>query len=174
MPRIFTSNAHNIDDTLADLAPELGLPPPPGDRLHPQPPAFAVVTGYGRELEASLRLASHSFHEEVWKIGSEELEYPNAELSARRWTSRAARQHRVGRALPFRYRPRPGLSIKLDAVFVSDVVEVTPPQGQRFHAGPPGIWRASQCARECDISTGAVLNFVRARSNSSRGPPPPA
>ena len=84
----------------------------------------AVVTGWGADLDAACDSLRSSFSE-IWKIANQALAYPNAEL---------VRQGLVS-VLPansvllvshdhFGIDLSPGLSIKLNAAFVSDVMGI--------------------------------------------------
>src|SRR5579872_3970408 len=120
MARIFTYIVHRdgvVDDSAAELVAA-------ARRIDPTTPPTAIVTGWGSQLDA-VCVSLLTSYGEVWKVGNEALGYPNAEL---------VRQALV-KVLP----PNPillvphdhfgidlsaGLSIKLNAAFVSDVLGI--------------------------------------------------
>ena len=118
----------------------------------------AVVTGAGAELDQvceSLR-ASYS---EVWKIAGDTLAYPNAELIRQALAKiipagsivLAAHNH-------FGIDLAPGLSIKLNAAFVPDVVAIDGVEGNGLKIVRQEFGGQVSTHVLCDISTGAVLS----------------
>ena len=122
-------------------------------------PVTAVVTGAGPELDKACEGLRGRFNE-IWKIGNEVLAYPNAELVRKALVRILPRAVFV--LVPhdhFGLDLSPGLSIKLNAAFVSDVVEI---QG----IDPPFLKLVRQefggqlsTHVNCDVSSGAVLNI---------------
>src|ERR1700739_460347 len=117
MARLFAYIVHKAgvpDDSAAELAAA-------ARKIDAARSPTAVVTGWGTELD-SVCNALRASYAEVWKIANESLAYPNAEL---------VRKSLV-RVLPpggvvlvphehFGIDLAPGLSVKMNAVFVSDV-----------------------------------------------------
>src|SRR5262245_42707073 len=118
MSRIFAYLTHKsgvVDDTAAELLAA-------ARRIDAGQSATAIVTGWGPELDfvcESLR----SIYPEVWKIATQELAYPNAELVRKA----------LVKILPpgsillvphahFGVDLSPGLSIRLNSTYASDVV----------------------------------------------------
>ena len=159
MARIFAYIVHKggvADDSAAELAAA-------ALKIDAAQSPAAVVAGWGPDLDAvcdSLRAA----FSEVWKIANESLAYPNAEL---------VRQALVNVLPPgstvlvphnhFGTDLSPGLSIKMNAAYVPDVLEI-----EGHVAGDRGT--ALQMVRQefggqvnahvrCDISSGAVITI---------------
>ena len=176
MPRIFAYILHKggvADDTAAELAVAARALLSAGVS-DPGQTATAVVTGWGADVDAvceSLR-ASYS---EIWKIAAEPLAYPNAEL---------VRQALVN-VLPggsivlaphghFGADLSPGLSIKLNASYVADVLDIEGVEGAGLRIVRPEFGGQVNTHVLCDISSGAVLNirpgaFLAAESAASGG-----
>ena len=155
MSRIFAYIPHKggvTDDSAAELLAAAA-------RIDAAQPAAAVVMGWGSDLDKVCQSLQAGYGE-IWKIANEALAYPNAELVRKA----------LAAVLPpgcillvphshFGVDLSPGLSIKLNAAYVSDVTEVE---------GVAGTWlklirqefsgQVSTHVR-CDISTGAVLNL---------------
>ncbi len=127
-------------------------------RLDPSATPTAVVTGAGAELDsvcAGLKVS----YPEVWKIAGKTFAYPNAEL---------IRQALVKIVPPgsivlvahnhFGIDLAPGLSIKLNAAFVSDVVAIDGIDGNTLKIVRQEFGGQLSTHVTCDISSGAVLN----------------
>jgi electron transfer flavoprotein alpha subunit len=155
MARIFAYIVHKAgvaDDSAAELAAAAG-------KIDPAVSPVAVVTGRGTELDPvceSLR-ASYS---EVWKVANEALAYPNAEL---------VRQALV-KVLPsgsvvlvphahFGMDLSPGLSIKLNSAYVSDVLGIEAVEGNSLKLVRQEFGGQVSAHVRCDASSGAVLNI---------------
>ena len=145
MARIFAYIVHRggvVDDSAAELAAA-------ARKIDPAAPPTAIVTGWGADLDAACNSLLSSY-EEVWKVANEALAYPNAEL---------VRQALVSVLPPnsillvphdhFGIDLSPGLSIKLNSAFVSDVLGIDGVDGELAQTGPPGIRRTSQ--RSCPL-----------------------
>ena len=120
----------------------------------------AIVTGRTAEVKAA-GAALREFYPEVWTIAGEAMAYPNAEL---------IRQALV-RILPpasiillahdhFGIDLAPGLSIKLNSAFISDLmaIEGLGQQG-RLHVVRQEFGGQLSTHVQCDISAGAVLTI---------------
>lgn len=153
MPRIFAYIAHKsgaADDSAAELVAA-------AQRIDANASPIALVAGWGAELDAvceSLR----SSYKEVWKIANDALAYPNAEL---------IRKALIG-ILPagsivlvphnhFGIDLSPGLSVKLNAAFISDVVEVVGAEGNVLKVVRQEFGGQISSHVDVDISSGAVL-----------------
>jgi electron transfer flavoprotein alpha subunit len=141
-----------IDDTAAELATA-------ARKIDAAQPAVAVVTGWGADLDAVCEGLRTCFAE-VWRIADEALAYPNAEF---------VRQALAG-ALPqgaillvphnhFGVDLSPGLSIKMHAAFVSDVVAIDGLQGSSLRLVRQEFGGQISAHVRCDVSTGAVINI---------------
>lgn len=153
MARIFTYVIHKAgvaDDSAAELitaakAIDAGASP------------AALVAGSGADLDAvcnSLR----SSYAEVWKIGSDALAYPNAELIRKA----------LVKVLPagsivlvthehFGIDLAPGLSIKTNVPFVSDVLAIEGVEGGQLKLVRQEFGGQVSAHVRCDISAGAVV-----------------
>lgn len=119
---------------------------------------IAIVTGSGPELDAaSASLAG--MYQEVWKLSSSALAYPNSELVRQALGSvvppgsilLAAHDH-------FGIDLSPGLSIKLNAAFVSDVTGIEGIERSELKLVRQEFGGQVSTHVRCDISNGAVLN----------------
>ncbi|MGA2113602.1 MAG: electron transfer flavoprotein subunit alpha/FixB family protein [Bryobacteraceae bacterium] len=167
MPRIFAYIVHKngvADDTASEL-------PVAVRKIDPVERATAVVTGWGPDLDTvcdSLR-ASYS---EIWKISREELAYPNAELV------RAA----LEKVLPagaivlvphthFGVDLSPGLSIRINAAYVPDVVDIEGVEGDWLQAVRQEFGGQFSTHVRCNFAAGAVLNVRPGAFRPSEGAP---
>ena len=155
MARIFTYIAHKsgvADDSAAELAAAARKMDATGS------PA-AVVTGWGPDLDAVCESLRASFGE-VWKIANESLAYPNAEL---------VRQALV-QVLPagsivliahshFGTDLAPGLSIKMNAAYVPDALDIEPADGAAFKFVRQEFGGQVSAHVRCDVSAGAVVSI---------------
>ena len=97
---------------------------------------------------------------EVWKIASESLAYPNAELVRKALVKvlppgsilLVAHNH-------FGIDLSPGLSIKLNAAFVSDVMGIDGVEGTSLKVVRQEFGGQVSTHVRCDISSGAVINL---------------
>jgi len=139
------------DDTAQELVIAAG-------KINPDSSPTAIVVGAGADLDAVCSEVATSY-QEVWKFDNEALAYPNAE---------AIRKMLVG-ALPpdalvliphdtFGMDLGPGLSIKLDSVFASDVVDFDGVEGDTLKIIRQEYSGQVSTHLSCDIATGAVIN----------------
>ncbi len=128
-------------------------------KLDPRTMPVAVVTGDGPALDAACE-AVKPLYPEVWKIANGALAYPNAEL---------VRQALV-RVLPrnaivlvphshFGVDLAPGLSIKLNAACVSDVLDVEGVDGTSATLVRQEYGGQVSVHVRCDLSSGAVITI---------------
>ncbi len=127
-------------------------------KIDPDASVAALVTGSGEGLNAVCNEVA-STYQEVWKIDNEAISYPNAE---------------VIRGLLVRILPKeaiilvphehfgmdlsPGLSIKLDAVYLPDTVGFEGIEGETLKAVREEYSGMVSTHMNCDISDGAVIN----------------
>jgi electron transfer flavoprotein alpha subunit len=117
----------------------------------------AIVTGYGTELD-SAGAALQSSYAEIWKISNDTLAYPNAELIRKVLTNivpvgsivLVAHDH-------FGIDLAPGLSIKLNAAFISDVCGIDGLAGNSLKLVRQEFGGQISAHVTCDISCGAVI-----------------
>jgi electron transfer flavoprotein alpha subunit len=119
----------------------------------------AVLTGWGKDVEtvSSALCASYG---EVWKIANEALAYPNAELVRKALVSTLPRGSIV--LVPhahFGTDLGPGLSIKLDSPFVSDVLGIEGVEGGWLKVVRQEFGGQVNAHVHCDISSGAVISM---------------
>ncbi|MGB9257648.1 MAG: electron transfer flavoprotein subunit alpha/FixB family protein, partial [Candidatus Korobacteraceae bacterium] len=140
-----------VDDSAAELLAA-------AKKIDPVASPTAVVVGSGAELDAVCNNLCGSYAE-VWKIGSDSLAYPNAEL---------IRQALV-KVLPqgcivmvphnhFGIDLGPGLSIKLNASFVSDAVGIDGVDGTNLKVVRQEFGGQVSSHVRCNIANGAVIN----------------
>jgi electron transfer flavoprotein alpha subunit len=153
MASIFAYVVHKggvADDSAAELAAA-------SRKIDAAATPAAIVTGAGPELDAvcaSLR----GFYGEVWKLTNEALAYPNAELIRKALVKvlpadsivLIAHEH-LGIDLA------PGLSIKLNSAFVSDVLGIDGVQGNSLKVTRQEFGGQVSAHVKCDISSGAVI-----------------
>jgi electron transfer flavoprotein alpha subunit len=153
--RIFAYIVHKsgvADDSAAELLAA-------AKKIDPAASPTAVVTGSGAELDAVCNTLCASYSE-VWKVSSESLAYPNAEL---------IRQALV-KVLPqgcmvlvphnhFGLDLGPGLSINLNAAFVSDVVGIDGVEGTNLKVIRQEFGGQVSAHVRCNIASGAVINL---------------
>lgn len=127
-------------------------------KIYPDASLTAIVAGSGADLDAVCSAVASSF-QEVWKIDKEALSYPNAEVI----------RSLLVKILPpdaillvphntFGMDLSPGLSIKLDSPFVSDVVDFENVDGPNLKAIRQEYSGQVSTHVVCDISAGVVIN----------------
>jgi electron transfer flavoprotein alpha subunit len=152
MPRIFNYIIHR-GGVVEDSASELLAAAREIDATAPT----AIVTGYGPELDRVCASLSSSYAE-VWKLAHEALAYPNAEL-IRKALIKVLPPHGVV-LVPhdhFGIDLAPGLSIKLNAAFVSDVVQIEGVEGAALKTVRQEFGGQVNAHVRCDLSSGAVV-----------------
>jgi electron transfer flavoprotein alpha subunit len=146
-----THKAGKADDSARELVVAAG-------KIYPDAPVTAIVTGSGPELDAVCNEAAASY-KEVWKFGNEALAYPNAEAIRKLLVNILPADAVVLLAHDtFGMDLGPGLSIKLDSVFVSDVVDFEGVDGDRLKVVRQEFSGQVSTHSICDISAGAVIN----------------
>lgn len=119
----------------------------------------AVVTGWGTDLDAVCD-ALRASYAEVWKISNEALAYPNAELVRKALVNVLPRGSMV--LVPhdhFGTDLGPGLSIKLNCAFVSDVLAIEGIENRYLKLVRQEFGGQISAHIRCDISSGAVINI---------------
>jgi electron transfer flavoprotein alpha subunit len=143
--------AGTADDTAAELAAA-------ARKIDPSALPTAIVTGWGAELDAVCQALPGPYGE-IWKMAHEALAYPNAEL---------VRQALV-KVLPrgsillvphdhFGLDLSPGLSVKLAAAFVPDVLQIEAVDGAWLNLVRQEFGGQISAHVRCDISAGAVIS----------------
>jgi electron transfer flavoprotein alpha subunit len=146
-----THKAGKADDTARELVVAAG-------KIYPDAPVTAIVTGSGSELDAVCNEVAANY-KEVWKFGNEALAYPNAEAIRKLLVNILPADAILLLAHDtFGMDLGPGLSIKLDSVFVSDVVAFEGADGDRLKVVRQEFSGQVSTHSTCDISAGAVIN----------------
>jgi electron transfer flavoprotein alpha subunit len=155
MARIFAYIVHKNgvpDDTAAELLTA-------AKKIDANQAPTAIAAGWGPDLDAvcsSLR-ASYS---ETWRIASEALAYPNAELVRKALLAVLPQGSIV--LVPhshFGVDLSPGLSILMNAAYVPDVLDIESSHGPALRMVRQEFGGQVYAHVECDISTGAVINI---------------
>ncbi len=144
--------AGKVDDTAQELVIAAG-------KIYPDAVPTAIVTGAGSDLDAVCSEVA-AFYKEVWKFDSEALAYPNAEAISKLLVDVLPQDALV--LIPhdtFGMDLSPGLSIKLDSVYVSDVVDFDGMEGDTLNVIRQEYSGQVSTHSSCDLSGGAVLNI---------------
>jgi electron transfer flavoprotein alpha subunit len=144
--------AGKADDTAQELVIAAG-------KIYPDAAPTAIVTGAGSDLDAVCNEVAASY-KEVWKFDSEALAYPNAEAIRKLLVDVLPQDALV--LIPhdtFGMDLSPGLSIKLDSVFVSDVVDFDGVEGDTLKVIRQEYSGQVSTHSSCDLSGGAVLSI---------------
>ncbi|HMK22969.1 MAG TPA: electron transfer flavoprotein subunit alpha/FixB family protein [Terriglobales bacterium] len=153
MPRIFAYIVHKggiADDSAAELVTA-------ARKIDPTGSVTAVVTGYGPTLDTVCESLRTAFAE-VWKIANENLAYPNAELI----------REALVEVLPpdcfvlvphdhFGIDLAPGLAVKLNAAFVSDILDSGEIEGFTLNVVRQEFGGQLSTHVHCNVSSGAVI-----------------
>ena len=155
MARIFAYIAHKggaVDDSAAELAAA-------AKKIDATASPTAIVVGWGAELDAvceSLR----SSYAEIWKVGNQAIAYPNAELVRKALVNIVPKDSIVLVSHShFGIDLSPGLSIKLNSAFVSDVLAIEGVEGTSLKLVRQEFGGQVSAHVRCDTSSGAVLNL---------------
>ncbi len=146
-----THKAGKADDTALELVKAAG-------KIYPDAPVTAVVTGSGADLDAVCNEMAASY-KEVWKFDNDALAYPNAE-TIRKLLVNVLPQDAVvffGHDT-FGMDLGPGLSIKMDSVFLPDVVDFEGLDGDSLKVIRQEYSGQVSTHVSCNISAGAVIN----------------
>jgi len=153
MARIFAYIVHKAgvaDDSAAQLAAA-------AKKIDPAASPIALLTGFGADLTATCSAVRASYAE-IWTISNEALAYPNAELIRKALVKvvppgsivLVAHEH-------FGIDLAPGLSIKLNSAFVSDVLDIAGIDGSDLKVVRQEFGGQVSAHVRCDISSGAVV-----------------
>ena len=155
MARIFAYIVHRggvADDSAAELATA-------AKRIDAAASLTAIVAGCGLELEGVCSALCTSYTE-VWKIASTVFAYPNAELIRQALVNILPAGAIV--LIPhdhFGIDLSPGLSIKLDAAYVSDVLGIESVEGAGLKVIRQEFGGQVSAHVRCDVSGGAVVTI---------------
>jgi len=155
MPRIFAYIAHRdgvIDDTALEVAAA-------ARKIDANASPVAVLAGWGSQLDAACNSLPAAFSE-IWKISNEALVYPNAELVRKALVKVLPANNIVLLAHDhFGIDLAPGLSIRMNSAFVSDVVDVEAAEGAALKLVRQEFGGQISAHVHCDISSGAVITI---------------
>ena len=152
--QVFTYILHSgsqIDDTALELLSA-------AKKFAPEAPVTAIVAGNGDSLDSVCNDVTASYSE-VWKIDDAAVSYPNAEL-IRGMLSRILPPEAVI-FIPhehFGMDLAPGLAVKLDSVYVSDVIDFNMQSDGQMMAVREEYSGQVSTHVLCDVSAGAVIN----------------
>jgi len=155
MARIFAYIMHKagvVDDSAAQLAAA-------AKKIDPAASPTALITGWGADLAAA-RDAVRASYAEIWTISNQALAYPNAELIRKALVKvvppgsivLVAHEH-------FGIDLAPGLSIKTNSAFVSDVLDIAGVEGADLKVVRQEFGGQVSAHVRCDISSGAVVTI---------------
>ena len=153
MPQIFAYIVHRngvAEDSVAELAAA-------ARKIDPNAAPTAIVAGVGTSLDAACESVRASY-KEVWKIANEALAYPNAELIRKALVKVLPAGSIV--LVPhdhFGIDLAPGLSVKLNAAFVSDVLKIEGANGSALKVVRQEFGGQVSAHVRCDISSGGVI-----------------
>jgi electron transfer flavoprotein alpha subunit len=122
-------------------------------------PPTAILTGWGADLDAACDSLGASYPK-IWKIADEVLAYPNAEL-VRKALQRVLPTNSIVLVAHehFGIDLAPGLSIKMNSAFVSDVLDIEGVEGANMKVVRQEFGGQLSAHVRCDISSGAVLTL---------------
>ena len=153
MTQIFVYILHD-GATLDDTAKELLAA---AKKIDASALVTAIVVGDGSDLDGVCDAAA-AFFPEVWKIGSSDMVYPNAEIVRKALVNIVPSKSIV--LVPhehFGMDLAPGLSIKLNAAYVADVVDIESLNGSVLKLVRQEYSGMVSTHVTCDIIGGAVL-----------------
>ena len=155
MPRIFAFVAHKAgvpDDSAAELLRA-------AQKIDAGQSPTALVTGWGGGLDAVCETLRASYAE-VWKIANQALAYPNAEVVRKALLDVVPAGSIV--LVPhnhFGVDLSPGLSIKLNAAYVPDVLDIESSTAGALVLVRQEFGGQVNARVRCDASSGAVVNI---------------
>jgi len=155
MAQIFAYILHKngvVDDSAAELLAA-------AKKIDPAAAPTAIVMGWGADLDAVCTALNASYRE-VWKIAKEAIAYPNAELVRKALVNVLPKESIL--LVPhahFGVDLSPGLSIKLNAAYVSDAVSIEGVEGPYLRLTRQEFGGQVSAHVRCDISSGAVINI---------------
>ena len=155
MARIFAYIVHKngaVDDTAIELKAA-------ANKIDAAATVTAIVAGWGTELDAVCTALSASYSE-IWKVANEAIAYPNAELVRKALLKILPKGSIL--LVPhahFGVDLSPGLSVKLDAAYVSDVVGIEGTEGVFLKLVRQEFGGQVSTHVRCDLSAGAVINI---------------
>ena len=154
MPRIFAYIAHRdgiVDDSAAELLTA-------AKKIDTAASPAAIVVG-GAGLDAACDSLPYSYSE-IWKVANVNLVYPNSELVRQALVSILPRNSLLLVSHDhFGIDLAPGLSIKLESAFVSDVLAIEGVDGDWLKLVRQEFGGQVSTHVRCDISAGGVITI---------------
>jgi electron transfer flavoprotein alpha subunit len=155
MPRIFAYITHKAgvaDESANELLAA-------AQKIDASVQATALVAGSGPEFDAVCDALRSSF-KEVWKLTHDSLTYPNAEL-VRKALAKVVPSGNIVLVSHdhFGIDLAPGLSIKLNAAFVSDILEVSKVESGALTVVRQEFGGQVSTHVRCDTTSGAVITL---------------
>jgi len=155
MAQIFAYILHKdgvVDDTALELAAA-------AKKIDAGATPNAIVVGAGDTLDGVCNDMAASYGE-VWKVASDALAYPDAEMARKLLAGILPADSIVLFAHEhFGMDLAPGLSVKLDAAFVPDVVDIEGADGSNLKLVRQEFGGAVSAHVTCDASQGAVMTL---------------
>ncbi len=154
-PRVFCYLPTN-NDNLSDAAAELAFA---AKKIEASLPLTAVVTGFGPGFEKACH-DLRSVFQEVWKVSDPLLLHPTPEL-AREALAQVLPEHSIVALAHdnFGIDIGPGLSVKLDAAYVADVISIEHTERSSLKVVCQEFGGQLNTHVACDISSGAVITI---------------
>jgi electron transfer flavoprotein alpha subunit len=155
MAHIFAYIMHRggvVDDSTAELAAA-------ARRIDSSASPTAILAGWGTDLDAACSSLRSSYGE-IWKVANQALPYPNAELVRQALASVLPPDSIL--LVPhdhFGIDLAPGLSIKLNSAFVSDVLAIDGLEENSLQLVRQEFGGQVNTHVRCDISSGAVISI---------------
>ena len=167
MARIFTYIVHRrgvADDSAFELAAA-------ARKIDAAASPTAILTGWGGDLDAACD-AIRAAYAETWKIANEALAYPNAEL-VRKALHKVLPSNSIVLVAHehFGIDLAPGLSIKTNSAFVSDVLDIAGLEGADLKVVRQEFGGQVSTHVRCDVSSGAVITIRPGAFKPLEGPP---
>ena len=128
-------------------------------QIAPGTPVTAIVTGSGDSLNAVCNQMTSSYSE-IIKIDNDLLSYPNAEVARKMLTNLLPEKAVVLLAHDtFGMDLGPGLGVKLDALFLSDVIAIDKVEGDEITVIRQEFGGQVSTHVQCTLAGGAVINI---------------
>jgi electron transfer flavoprotein alpha subunit len=167
MARIFAYIVHKggvVDDSAFELAAA-------ARKFDPSALPTAILAGCGADLDAACSALGASYPE-IWKFANEAFAYPNSEVIRKALVKilpsnsivLIAHEH-------FGIDLAPGLSIKLNSAFVSDVIDIAGVDGTGLNVVRQEFGGQVSAHVQCDISSGAVITIRPGAFKPQEGAP---
>jgi electron transfer flavoprotein alpha subunit len=138
--------------------------------IDPAASPTAIVTGSGPDLDAACKSLQDSYGE-IWKVSNEALSYPNAELVRKALVAILPPASIVLLSHShFGVDLAPGLSVKLKAAAVSDVLAIEGVEGKFLRVVRQEFGGLMSAHVRCDLSTGAVISLRPGTFNPLEAP----